>query len=249
MTARTDTFTDNLRFLRALIARPKNIGALAPSSRVLARAIARQIDPEHPGPVLELGPGTGVVTSAILERGIAPERLTVIEYDSDFAAAIAARFHGVHVIQGDAFDLERTLGARHAEPFAGIVSGIPLLNFPVPRRQAYMEALPGVWRRARSLIQFSYGMHAPAMPPPGFSVICAALVWANLPPARVWVYRRSDCPLCLLRASAQRHLPPPVANAARGEKAGVNFDCPILPLRPRPGRLAGRRGRHGPRTS
>ena len=141
MTARTDTFTDNLRFLRALIARPKNIGAVAPSSRALARAIARQIDPALPGPVLELGPGTGVITAAILERGIAPEQLTVIEYDSDFAAAIAARFHGVHVIQGDAFDLGRTLGARHAEPFAGIVSGIPLLNFPMPRRQAYMEML------------------------------------------------------------------------------------------------------------
>src|SRR6201999_3304554 len=93
VTARTDTLTDNLRFLRALIARPKNIGAVAPSSRGLARAIARQIDPARPGSVLELGPGTGVITAALLDRGIAPERLTVIEYDSDFAAAIAARFH------------------------------------------------------------------------------------------------------------------------------------------------------------
>ena len=66
--------------------------------------------------MLEIGPGTGVITGAILERGIAPERLTVIEYDPEFAAAIAARFPGMHVIQGDAFDLDRTLGARHAEP-------------------------------------------------------------------------------------------------------------------------------------
>jgi phosphatidylethanolamine/phosphatidyl-N-methylethanolamine N-methyltransferase len=190
VTARTDTLTDNLRFLRALIARPKNIGAVAPSSRALARAIARQIDPALCGPVLELGPGTGVITSALLERGIAPEQLTVIEYDSDFAAAIAARFHGVHVIQGDAFDLGRTLGPRHSEPFAGIVSGIPLLNFPMPRRQAYMEMLTQRLAQGAPLIQFSYGMHAPVVPPAGFSVACAALVWANLPPARVWVYRR-----------------------------------------------------------
>ena len=190
MTAPTDTLTDNLRFLRALIARPKNIGAVAPSSRALARAIARQIDPNRPGPVLELGPGTGVVTTALLEHGIAPERLTVIEYDPDFAAAIAARFHGVHVIQGDAFDLKRTLGARHLEPFAAIVSGIPLLNFPVPRRLALMEALAGQMAPAAPLIQFSYGMHAPVVPPPGHSVHCAARVWANLPPARVWVYRK-----------------------------------------------------------
>jgi phosphatidylethanolamine/phosphatidyl-N-methylethanolamine N-methyltransferase len=190
VTTRTDTFTDNLRFLRALIARPKNIGALAPSSRALARAIARQIDPDHPGPVLELGPGTGVITNALLERGIAPEQLTVIEYDADFAAAIAARFHGVHVVQGDAFDLKRTLGARLAAPFAGIVSGIPLLNFPVPRRLAYMEMLTQQLAPGAPLIQFSYGMHAPVVPPAGHSVVRAALVWANLPPARVWVYRK-----------------------------------------------------------
>jgi phosphatidylethanolamine/phosphatidyl-N-methylethanolamine N-methyltransferase len=190
VTAPTDTFTDNLRFLRALIARPKNIGAVAPSSRALARAIARQLDPNRPGPVLELGPGTGVITAALLERGIAPERLTVIEYDPDFAAAIAARFHGLHVVQGDAFDLKRTLGARLTEPFAGIVSGIPLLNFPMARRLAYMEMLAGQLAPGATLIQFSYGMHAPVAPPPGHNVHCAALVWANLPPARVWVYRK-----------------------------------------------------------
>lgn len=190
MTAPTDTFTDNLRFLRALIARPKNIGAVVPSSRALARAIARQIDPDRPGPILELGPGTGVITSAILEHGIAPERLTVIEYDADFAAAIAARFHSVHVIQGDAFDLGRTLGARHLDTFSGIISGIPLLNFPMMHRQAYMEALTSRLAPDAPLIQFSYGMHAPVVPPPGHSVHCAALVWANLPPARVWVYRK-----------------------------------------------------------
>ncbi len=133
---RNDPFTDNLRFLRALIARPKNVGAVAPSSRALARAIADEIDPIHPGRVLELGPGTGVITQAILERGVAPERLTVVEYDPDFAAGIAARFPGVQVIRGDAFDLAHTLGARSTERFAAIVSGIPLLNFPPKRREA-----------------------------------------------------------------------------------------------------------------
>lgn len=190
MTTRTDTLNDNLRFLRALIARPKHVGALAPSSQALARAIARQIEPDRPGPVLELGPGTGVITAALLKRGLAPERVTVVEYDSDFAAAIAARFHGVHVIEGDAFDLNRTLGPRHTEPFAGIVSGIPLLNFPVSRRRTYVQSLMDRLAPGAALVQFSYGVHAPAAAPPGHRVTCAALVWANLPPARVWVYRK-----------------------------------------------------------
>jgi phosphatidylethanolamine/phosphatidyl-N-methylethanolamine N-methyltransferase len=191
VSARTDTLNDNLRFLRALIARPKHVGAVAPSSQALARAIARQIDPARPGPILELGPGTGVITAALLERGLAPERVTVVEYDSQFAAAIAARFHGVHVIEGDAFDLIRTLGPRRAERFAGIVSGIPLLNFPMPRRRAYVESLTERLAPGASLIQFSYGMHVPAAAPSGHRVTCAALVWANLPPARVWVYRKA----------------------------------------------------------
>src|SRR5580704_10441217 len=182
--------SDNFRFLRALIARPKNIGAVAPSSRALARAIAREVDPATTGPVLELGPGTGVITEALLERGIAPARLTAIEYDPDFAAGMAARFRGVHVIQGDAFDLHRTLGAHGHEPFAAVISGLPLLNFPMARRRALIDGALARLSPGAPLVQFSYGMHAPVVPPPGYSVLRAAFVFANLPPARVWVYRK-----------------------------------------------------------
>lgn len=181
---------DNLRFLRALIARPKNVGAVAPSSRALARAIAAQIDPAAPGPLLELGPGTGVITQALLERGIDASRLTAIEYDPDFAANVAARFHGVHVIQGDAFDLGRTLGAHAHEPFAAVISGLPLLNFPMARRRALIDGALARLAPGAPLVQFSYGMHAPVVPPTGYSVHRAAFVWGNLPPARVWVYRK-----------------------------------------------------------
>jgi phosphatidylethanolamine/phosphatidyl-N-methylethanolamine N-methyltransferase len=183
-----NALTDNLRFLRALIARPKNVGAIMPSSPALAEAIAAQIDPAMPGPVLELGPGTGVLTAAILARGIAPGRLTLVEYDPDLARHLAARFAGVHVVQGDAFDLSATLGARHAEPFAAMVSGIPLLNFPPARRRAYVEGLAQRLAPGAPLIQFSYGLHSPVAPPPGFSVRRAAFVLNNIPPARVWVY-------------------------------------------------------------
>lgn len=187
---RDDPLAENLRFLRALIARPKQVGAVAPSSRALARAIAGEVNPAHPGPVLELGPGTGVITQALLERGIAGERLTVVEYDSDFAAEIVRRFHGVHVIQGDAFDLSATLGSRSEDRFAAIVSGIPLLNFPMGRRLAYAEALTRRLLPGAALIQFSYGVQAPVPAPTGYRVSCTALIWANLPPARVWVYRK-----------------------------------------------------------
>ena len=181
---------DNLRFLRALIARPKNIGAIFPSSSALAKAIARQIDPRTPGLVLELGPGTGVITKAILARGIAPERLALVEYNEDFARHNAARFPDVSVIQGDAFDLAKALGPRFTQPFAAVVSGLPLLNFPIAMRRRLVDGALERLAPGAPLIQFSYGTHAPVVPPPGHSVVRAALVWANVPPARVWVYRK-----------------------------------------------------------
>ncbi len=184
------SLADNLRFLRALIARPKKIGAIAPSSPALAEAIARQIDPAA-GPVLEVGPGTGIITEAILARGVPPQDLTLVEYDEDFARHNAARFPGVTVIQGDASQLETILGPRRTGLFGAIVSGIPLLNFPTAWRQGYMEGLVARLAPGAPLIQFSYGTHAPVVPPPGHTVIRAAAVWANFPPARVWVYRRA----------------------------------------------------------
>ena len=183
------SFADNLRFIRALITRPKNIGAIVPSSPQLAAAIARQIDPAL-GPVLEIGPGTGVVSQAILERGVPPEKLTLLEYDEDLAAHVAARFPRATVIQGDAFDLDKTLGAREPRAFGAIVSGIPLLNHPVARRRALVEGLARRLLPGAPMVQFSYGTSAPVVPPPGFSVARAALVWANIPPARVWIYRK-----------------------------------------------------------
>jgi phosphatidylethanolamine/phosphatidyl-N-methylethanolamine N-methyltransferase len=182
---------DEFRFLRGLIARPRNVGAIAPSSPALARAIAREINPELPGPILELGPGTGVVTEALVGRGIDPSRITAIEFDADFAKLVASRFPRVNVIRGDAFDLVRTLGKDGLGTFAGIVSGVPLLNHPPARRGDLIESALQFLQPGAPYVQFSYGMNPPIPAPKGVVVRRAAIIWKNLPPARVWVYRRS----------------------------------------------------------
>ena len=182
----TTTLQDNLRFFRALLARPRKVGAFAPSGPHLARAMAAQIQVD--GPVLELGPGSGSLTQRILERGPASQ-LTAIEYDHDLCQLLKTRFHGVNVIHGDAFNLEHTLG--HAEPYAAIISGLPLLNFPVTLRNSYMAGLIDRLEHGAPVIQFSYGTQAPVEAPPGCSVNRAALIWANIPPARVWIYRKN----------------------------------------------------------
>ena len=187
----TNTAVQHLNFLRGLIARPKHVGAIAPSSPALARAIAREVDPSRPGPVLELGPGTGVVTEALVEHGVAQERLIAIEYDRDFAELVAKRFPRARVVRGDAFDFPRTLGSDADGPFAAIVSGLPLLNFPMPARRALVDGALKKLKPGAPLIQFSYGVQPPLPAPAGHTVRCAALIWANIPPARVWVYSKA----------------------------------------------------------
>jgi phosphatidylethanolamine/phosphatidyl-N-methylethanolamine N-methyltransferase len=187
----SNTAAEHLHFLKGLIARPKNVGAITPSSPALSRAIAQQVDPAVPGPVLELGPGTGVVTEALIERGVAPERITAIEYDPDFVKMVRERFPRVTVVQGDAFDIKKTLGNGNGESFAAIVSGLPLLNHPIERRRALIEGALAKLKPGAPYVQFSYGFDPPIPAPAGTTVKRAALVLMNLPPARVWVYRKT----------------------------------------------------------
>src|ERR1043166_6902082 len=185
----TNSAVQHLNFLRGLIARPKHVGAIAPSSPALARAIAREVDPSRPGPVLELGPGTGVVTEALVERGVAQERLIAIEYDRDFAELVAQRFPRARAVRRDALALARTPGSSAAAPCASIVPRLPLPNHPPEKRRALIEAALARLAPGAPYIQFSYGWPPPIPGTASYSVRRAALVWKNLPPARVWVYR------------------------------------------------------------
>ncbi len=153
--------------------------------------MAAQIEPAGNGPILELGPGTGVVTAALIARGIAPNRITSIEYDPDFAKLVAQRFPAVRVIRGDAYDLKGTLGEGSFAPFAAIVSSLPLLNEASERRNKLIETAFALMAPGAPFIQFSYGLQSPVQPSSTVGVTRAALVLFNLPPARVWVYRRT----------------------------------------------------------
>ena len=184
-----NTAAEHLNFLRGMILRPKKVGAITPSSPALAKAIAAQVDPSRDGPILELGPGTGVVTQALIERGVAQERLTAIEYDPEFAEMVQRRFPTMRVLQGDAFQFSQMLDGTVNQPYAAIVSGLPLLNFPVEARRALIESALAHLQPGAPYIQFSYGTKPSIPPTERYTVERAAVIWLNLPPARVWVYR------------------------------------------------------------
>lgn len=187
-----EKFEEELRFFRGWIDKPKAVGALLPTSGVTARRMASIIDVSSGLPVLELGAGTGVITQAILERGVEPQALYAIEYSPDFVAHLRGRFAGVNIIEGDAFDLDRTLAAYPGLRFDSIVSGVPLLNFPVEKRIAYLESLLDRIPTGRPVVQITYGPRSPIPPHRGsYTVEHHDFVMRNLPPAQLWVYRRA----------------------------------------------------------
>lgn len=173
-------------FLKGLLQDPGGVSAPTPSSPTLAAAMAAKVDPLKPGLVVELGAGSGVVTQALLARGIAPERLIAIEFSDYFARLLAQRYPGIRVIHGDAFAFDKCLPL--GEPIAAIVSGIPLLNFPLRRRRALIEralVLQGVGGR---FVQLSYGWRPPIIS--AFGVAPERdIVWRNFPPAHIWTFR------------------------------------------------------------
>ena len=195
-----ERFADEARFFKAWVENPKVTGAVSPSGRFLARMMARYVDPSSSGPIVELGPGTGPVTVALLKRGIAPERLVLVEFDAYFCKLLARRFPRCKIVQGDAYNLAKTLDGLLEEPAAAVVSSLPLLTRPDADRTELLRQSFAMMQPEGRFIQFTYGMVSPiprrlhasgAMP---FEAEPSPPVWLNLPPARVWIYRPTGSP-------------------------------------------------------
>lgn len=187
-----------LLFLRALAQNPRTVGAIAPSSPSLADLITSEINAAS-GPVLELGPGTGVFTETLLTRGIRETDLTLIEYGSDFMRLLQMKYPRARVLWMDAawivsHDLfkERPLGA--------VVSGIPLLNLSAKKVVAILTGVFSNLRDGGAMYQFTYGMRCPIsrshLDRLGLKATCLGRVLMNVPPATVYkITRRRPCKL------------------------------------------------------
>ncbi len=184
-------FDNEIRFIKGMINGPKTVGAIAPTSVYTARRMASVIDLKSDLPVLELGPGTGVITKAILDRGIRPDKLVAVEYSTDFYTHLVDSFPGVKFIHGDAFDLKKTLAPLGNIKFDAVVSGIPLLNFPMAMRVKLLEDLFDRMPPGRPVVQFSYGPVSPiAANPDRYHIQHFDFMIRNIPPAQLWIYRR-----------------------------------------------------------
>jgi phosphatidylethanolamine/phosphatidyl-N-methylethanolamine N-methyltransferase len=179
-------------FLARWLKAPHRIGALTPASRYLARAMADQIAPEETL-VIELGGGTGSVTRALLDSGLDPSRLVVIEHDQAFHALLTKAFPAVTVLHGDAAELCALLAPLGIDRCSAVVSSLPLLSIPKPQRlKIVAEAFALLGERGR-FIQYTYGAFSPLRRrEAGVKGEVAERVWRNFPPAAVWRFRRRE---------------------------------------------------------
>lgn len=183
---------DEVRFIRSWIERPLTIGAVTPSGKILARAMARYVDPNSTGPVVELGPGTGPVTEALVEAGVDPSRLVLVEFDPTFCRILRSRYPDATLVQGDAYSLRRLLETLLIQPAAAVVSGLPLITKPIRMRLRLIRDAFDLMVPGAPFVQFTYSV---ASPVPkrlgGFTAEASERIWLNIPPARVWVYRKT----------------------------------------------------------
>lgn len=185
---------ESAHFITAWFRNPLQTGALWPSGQSLARAMARCVDPGRPGPVVEVGAGTGAITRELLARGLAPPQLIAIEKDPALCRILMLRFPEATVLRGDVAELTTLLAAARAGYAGTLVSGLPLLGMTRQGRRRVLEQIATCLGPGGTLVQFTYSLFQPVT-----RAECAALGWSgrrvawvpwNLPPAAVWVYTR-----------------------------------------------------------
>jgi len=182
---------DEVRFLRSWIEKPLSMGAVTPSGKALARTMAGFVDPAIPGPIIELGPGTGPVTEALVARGIDPARLVLVEFDPTFCRILRGRYPTATVVQGDAYGLRRLLDTLLTAPAAAVVSGLPLFTKPLRTRLRLLHEAFALMMPGAPFVQFTYAAYSPI--PKALQRVTSEAserIWTNIPPARVWIYRK-----------------------------------------------------------
>jgi phosphatidylethanolamine/phosphatidyl-N-methylethanolamine N-methyltransferase len=182
---------DEFRFFRNWMEKPLSMGAVTPSGKALARTMAEYVDPHSDGPIIELGPGTGPVTEALVARGIDPARLVLVEFDPMFCRLLRKRYPQATVVQGDAYRLRTLLTSVLRQPAAAVVSGLPLFTKPLKMRLRLLQEAFGLMAGGAPFVQFTYAAVSPI--PRRLDRVRSQVserIWTNIPPARVWVYRK-----------------------------------------------------------
>ena len=187
------TLSDTTLFLQEWLVNPGRTGSVVPSSRRLAAAMARWLPANPDSFVLELGPGTGAVTAALLKRGLREDRLVAIENNPTLAKLLRKRFPQAQIITGDAWHMDTLLRdlSEPVESVGAVISSLPLLNFPKEQADALAQKIRAVLEPRGRWVQYSYQIVKDrSRGADDFRLLASKIVWFNLPPARVSVFQK-----------------------------------------------------------
>ena len=193
------------RFAARFVRSPRTVGSLAPSSRRRAQQMVAPMasGPSRPVHIVELGPGTGAFTRAIIERLGPADRFLGVELDPVFADALHRRWPGVECVCASAESLSALVDERGFGPVDHIVSGLPFATLPAATTQRILDAIGHTLRRGGTFTTFHY-LHSYAVPPAAAfrrrmnalmaSTPATRFVAWNLPPALAvsWTNRRNS---------------------------------------------------------
>lgn len=178
-------------FLGQLIRSPHKISAIAPSSVALARRMASELPSDRSGPVVELGAGTGKITQALLDAGVAAQDLHAFELNEEFVDNLHRKFPDIHVHHNMAQDM----GKLGLDNVRAVVSGLPFLSMPGSVQLAILRASFAAMGPDGVYIQFTYGPKSPVQERVADALSLtftkSETIWGNLPPARVYAFRRT----------------------------------------------------------
>ncbi|SON55250.1 Phospholipid N-methyltransferase [Hartmannibacter diazotrophicus] len=184
--------SETLQFFRAWLSEPLRVASVTPSGRALAALMVSEVSAET-GPILELGPGTGVFTRALLARGVVEENLALIEFGKEFAAKLNADFPRAKTLCMDAARL-RHVELFHDTPAGAVISGLPLLSMAPRTVYSILEGAFAHLRANGAFYQFTYGPRCPVSRPLldrlGLKATYLGGTFANVPPAAVYRIQR-----------------------------------------------------------
>jgi phosphatidylethanolamine/phosphatidyl-N-methylethanolamine N-methyltransferase len=175
-------------FFRRWLANPLQMGSIVPSSPALCRRVVAQTRYAENEIVVELGAGTGVVSRALLDSGLPPERLYVVEIVPDMAEHLRCSLPGVNVIQGDARRLPHLVPQRFHGRIGTVIVGIPLVLLPLAEQRRFIDAIEAV-SPGSGFILYTYCITSP-LPWKKHALVPKREAWTpmNIPPASVWRY-------------------------------------------------------------
>jgi phospholipid N-methyltransferase len=182
-------------FLKRFIANPGIVGALLPSSPGLCREITSHINIESAEAVIELGPGTGVITDEILSKINPQTKFVAIELDNKMYENLRRNRPSLNIVNDSAENLPEIMKNAEIKHLNAIVSGLPWAAFPERLQLAILDAILDSLGDGGYFTTFAYlqGLLLPAgqrfkklLNKSFRQVTVSRVIWANVPPAIVY---------------------------------------------------------------